>query len=302
MNIISEKINKNAWLFLRRAIQEINTHDDCNDQALKEESAVIASTFLQTSFELAVVRYVLLKEGLHGISSKGNKGLSENELIVKFNQNELITENIQGLLDKECVKNYIVAEQYGCLIDDFKNIRNKLLHLHYEFNQADLYDLKFDLILFIVKIIIPLLSQEQTDNPSAILENNLDVRDFRKLIKFPPFATEMNKLAREHATFVYTCTICGNDSMVVESDIFCFSCCTEFEFAAFIDCPYCENHKNTIIFDHLNIGFQRDKIINAWCINCQDDNRVYHCEKCDSFVPQEGMVDDFCYPCHCANS
>ncbi|EGQ9799557.1 hypothetical protein FWP36_25000, partial [Vibrio parahaemolyticus] len=75
------KIRDNSWLFLRRAIRELINHDDSKDDGLTKETAIFGTTFIQISFELALVAYYLEKEGIQGIVKGPDLALTTEELV-----------------------------------------------------------------------------------------------------------------------------------------------------------------------------------------------------------------------------
>jgi ligand-binding sensor protein len=288
---IVSKVRKNSWLFLRRAIKELVSHDDSLDDGLTEETATISTTFIQIAFELSLVAHFLKKDGIHGIVKGSDSSLTEEELLEKFEDNDLNTKSFNSL-KKDAIDDHVfLCTDDESLIDEFQKVRNKLVHLNYKFHTGDLYDLKYDLTYFIVKVIIPILSGEY-ERPSEAISINLDSKDFVKLINFPPYAYQMYKAAKEQSDFVYKCVHCGNESLAVDSgNEHCYSCCSDFTGAGFIDCPYCKS-RGAMIYDALNIDAQRDFSIRALCLKCEEDDVVYYCKKCDAEVALEAYAGD----------
>lgn len=285
------KVRKNSWLFLRRAIKELVGHDDSKDDGLTEETATIAITFIQIAFELSLVARFIKEDGVHGIVKGPDSALTEDELLLKFESNDLNTKSFNSLKKQAIDNNIFLCNDDECLIDEFQKVRNKLVHLNYRFDAGDLYDLKYDLTYFIVKVVIPILSEEY-ERPSEAISKNLDSKDFVKLIKFPPYAYEMYKAAREQSDLVYKCVHCENESLAVDyGNEHCYSCCADFTGAGFIDCPYCKS-LGAMIYDALNIDAQGDLTIRALCLKCKEDNMVYHCNKCDKVVPLEACAGE----------
>ncbi|MBL3825873.1 MULTISPECIES: hypothetical protein [unclassified Marinobacter] len=288
MDLVS-KVRQNSWLFLRRAIKELVSHDDSSDEALTKETATIATTFIQISFELALVAHYLKSEGIHGIVKGSDSSLTEEELLFKFERNELNTKSFNTLKKKASDENVFLYKDDEHLIDDFQKVRNKLVHLNYEFGVGDLYDLKYDLTYFIVKIAIPVLSEEYV-RPSEAIAINLDPKNFKKLVSFPPYAHEMHRVAKDQSKFVYECVHCGNESLAIDSgNEHCYSCCSDFTGAGFIDCPYCKS-RGAMIYDALNIEAQVDFTIGALCLVCKEDDLVYLCKTCGAEVALEASI------------
>ena len=88
---IVKKVRDNSWLFLRRAIKELISHDDSNDEGLTEEKAIMATTLIQMSFELSLVAYFIKADGIHGIVKGVDTTLTAESLLSKFENNELMT-------------------------------------------------------------------------------------------------------------------------------------------------------------------------------------------------------------------
>ena len=289
-NQLVVKVSDNSWLFLRRAIQELVTHDDSEDNELLQETAVIATTFIQMAFELSLVAYFLNEDGIHGIVKGSDISLSEEELLSKFENNTLVTKSFNTLKQQAVNQHVFMNKDDEYMVDNFQKIRNKLVHLNYEFSTGDLYDLKYELTYFLVQIIIPILCEEY-DRPSEAISTNLNSGDFIKLINFPPYADQMHKVAKDHSDCVYKCVHCGNHSLATSDfeNEHCYSCCDDFIGVSFINCPYCNSEKS-MVYDALNIDCQPDKAIRALCLNCGEDDMVYYCKKCDAQVPLEAYA------------
>tara|TARA_R110002167_G_C12542647_1_gene640152 strand:- start:49 stop:963 length:915 start_codon:yes stop_codon:yes gene_type:complete len=297
--IKANNIRDNSWLFLRKAIKELISHDDSNDEILHQDKAIVAITLIQMSFELSLVAYFVESDGIQGIVKGSDISLSEQELLIKYENNELVTKSFNSLKKTASERDSLFTEDGEYFIDEFQKMRNKLVHLNYEFDDGELYDLKYDLTYFIVKVIIPTLTDEYA-NPSQAIAINIESNDFLKLIKFPPYAYEMHKVAKENSDNVYCCVHCNNDSLAVDfGEEYCYSCCEDLSQAGFIDCPYC-NSKRSMVYDALNINCQNDRTLRALCLKCQEDELVYVCSECESEVALEANIGlrkccpDFC--------
>jgi hypothetical protein len=100
------KVRKNSWLFLRRAIKELVSHDDSLDDGLTEETATISTTFIQIAFELSLVAHFLKKDGIHGIVKGSDSSLTEEELLEKFEDNDLNTKSFNSL-KKDAIDDHV---------------------------------------------------------------------------------------------------------------------------------------------------------------------------------------------------
>lgn len=290
MSVIkANSIRENAWLFLRKAIKELISHDDSNDEILHKDKAIMAISLIQMSFELSLVAYFVEVDGIRGIVQGADSNLSDQELLAKYENNELLTKCFNSLKKIALERDLFFSDHDEYLIAIFQKIRNKVVHLNYEFNDGDLYDFKYDLIYFLIKVIIPTLCDEFF-KPSEAIAINIDSQDFIKLIKFPPYAYEMHKVAKENSEYVYPCIHCGNDSLAVDfGNEYCYSCCQDLSHAGFIDCPYCKS-KRSMVYDALNISYQTDRTIKAQCLKCHEDELVYLCKACESEVALEANI------------
>lgn len=285
-----KKVRNNSWLFLRRAINELVTHDDYDDNELLQETAVIATTFIQMAFELSLVAYFINDDGIHGIVKGNDTSLSEEELLSRFKNNALVTKSFNTLKQQAVSRNIFMHDEDEYLVDEFQKIRNKLVHLNYEFSTDDLYDLKYELTYFLVNIVVLILCDEY-DRPSEAISMNLDSDNFIKLINFPPYAEQMNEVAKEHSEYVYKCVHCGNKSLSAADydNEHCYSCCADFTDVGFIKCPYCKAQKS-MIYDALNIEYQSDKAIRGLCLSCDEEDTIYYCKKCAAEVPLKAFA------------
>lgn len=296
---IVKGVQENAWLFLKKAIQELIDHDDSNDNGLEKDRAIFATTFIQMSFELSLLSYFLKVDGLAGIVNSSDSLLTEDELLSKYANNELSSKSFNSLKQIALSRNIFLDNDDEFFINSFQVIRNKLVHLNYNFSKSELYDLKYDLTYFIVQVIIPTLTDNSTD-PSQEIMANVNKNDFLKLVKFPPYALEMNRKAKENAENVYTCIHCNNESLAVDyGEEYCYSCCENYHFAGFIDCPHC-NSKRAMIYDALNIDSQIDRTLPGVCLSCKTDDLIYACECCGAEVALEAnRGKEKCHPGFC---
>ncbi len=297
---VIERIRSNSWLFLQRAIKELISHDDSNDDGLSEERAVIATSLIQMSFELSLVAHFIASDGIKGVITDKDKHLPEAALIEKLKDNELATKPFNALKAEAIRDKIFRGDDDENLINEFQKIRNKLVHINYTFSKNELYDLKNDLTYFIVHVVMPTLSEER-HNPSEIISIKIGSKSFKKLIRFPPYAKEMNRIAKQNSNNVYRCIHCGNNSLATDhSEEYCYSCCAELSHAGFIDCPYCKSERS-MIYDALNISLQGDHTIKGLCLNCSSDDLVFLCEKCGVEIALEADGDeDKCHPGFCA--
>jgi len=297
--IITDKIRKNSWLFLGKAVKELISHDDSNDDGLSQEVAVIATVFIQMAFELALISYLIDREGIRTVAKSRDEKLTEDELLSKFEDNQLGTKTFNELTQYASEKKLYLREDDSHLVKEFQQKRNKLVHLNYEFDSGELYDLKYDFVYFLVYLVIPILTKEEI-RPSEAIAYRLDKNDFNKLIKFPPYAMEMKKRAREFSKDVYNCFYCDNESLAASDygNEHCFSCNQDYFHVGFVDCPRCKS-RNSIIYDKLNIESQSDRTLKGICLKCGEDDLMYSCDTCEDVVALEGTFYEKCHPGYC---
>ncbi|NVZ64804.1 hypothetical protein HX857_18540 [Pseudomonas gingeri] len=298
--LVAGKIRKNAWLFLNRAIREIVSHDDSTDDGFSTEVAIFSTVFIQTAFELSLVAYVVSEHGIHGVAKKGDSKFSEEELLAKFEGNELNSKLFNELMQEAVEKHYFLDNDDQYLVENFQRVRNKLVHMGYEFDAGDLYDLKYELIYFLVQLVVPILAKEES-RPSEALQSNIDGDDFMRLIKFPPYAEQMHRKALNFSKYVYKCFYCGNNSLAAGDygNEHCYSCNQDYFHVGFADCARCDS-RYSLIYDKLNIGIQSDRTLKGICMNCDEDDLVYSCGVCDSVVALEGTHYEKCHPHYCS--
>ena len=299
IGMTAKKIRKNSWVFLGRAINQLVSHDDSSDDGLSEEVAVVATVFIQMAFELALIAYLIEYDGIHAVVNARDEDLTETQLLAKFSNNELSTKSFNALAKYASDKNLYLRGEDSDIVQEFQRRRNKLVHLNYEFDSGDLYDLKYELVYFLVYLVIPILAKEES-RPSEAIACHLDHDDFVKLIKFPPYASEMNSRAKEFSQDVYKCFYCGNESLAASDygNEHCFSCNQYYHHVGFSDCSRCSS-KNSIVYDKLNIESQSDRTLKGLCLKCNEDDLIYSCGTCGEVVALEATCFGECHPGYC---
>ena len=189
-NELHGSVKINALVFLNKAIGELASHDDSLDAPLDQSVATISSALLQVAFELSLVAYAVRKEGVGSILKPKDRNCSESEIRDRFLRNELKTLGFEYLLSQ--FSKSLFTEDELEHIKTFQNTRNKLMHLAHPFAESDRYDLKYELIYFTCKLLLPLISEsEQYLTPAQVINGYIDKEAFAKLISFPPFVSAM---------------------------------------------------------------------------------------------------------------
>ena len=283
INIVTyNATSSNSILFLKKALSQL-TKDSDTEKPIDKEDAILSCIYIQLSLELAIKAVIIKRVGITSIldKSKHNKD-SEEELLKKFNNNSIKVKEFDSL------KNFVKANKqifnldknHISYIEKFQNIRNKLVHMNYNFTIEEFENMKKDLIFVIAHIIIKLLAEDAKSLPSEFYIQHLNHQEFNKLINYRLYRTEMEELAKQSATTVYLCPICSNYSLNFDNK-FCYTCLSVFDDDStygFLDCDYC-NSKESVIYDRLNVHFN-DHIIRGLCLECKEDALVYECPIC----------------------
>lgn len=291
---IYDKIYGNAVMFLRRAIKElINKQGD----VLEREQAVVSCIFIQMAVELGLKAYLIKTKSLESILQGRHKNQFPQDLYRSFESGDLKTKTFEEL------KRIIVAE--GQLFDQtqidyinqFQRYRNQAVHFNLKLESSDLYDLKYELIYVLVRVIIPILTEINMDfeSPSEFYQNNLDKEDYKTLVKYRPYVEEMQKVAAKHAFLVYDCIECGERTYSVDNEM-CYCCNLQFaDFGEYITCTACKAPRS-LIFDHLNIK-SNNNIMSGLCLNCQERPQVFKCPDCGIAFPfyAKSELEGTCY-------
>lgn len=303
MSDVEEKIYgaiySNSILFLRRAIIEMVKGVNAEEH-LNMERAIVSTLFSQMTIELAMKAFLIRKTGIRTILTQKFTGKTDEEILEKFEKNQLHTNKYEELKNDLIKKNLLwFDEEHIRHLDQFQQFRNKLVHLNLFLTEADLIDLKEELIFVIVHILIPFLAEISFDSetPTDFYQRHLNGDDFKKLISYPPYVQEMEKLAIECHGRAYYCPECSKKAYVPDIDI-CYCC--NLNYSGSVEYALCNNCKEeTVIFDYLNIEFN-DNIGRGLCIACDNRPNVYKCPICEmaaTFYTINELTD--CIPGKC---
>jgi len=275
---ISQSVRENALVFLNKAIFELCSHNDMDDDPLEKNVAIISASMIQISFELILMAATIKQDGIRAVLRSKHKSLSDDEIYALFESNELPTINFNEVLTNFQDKHSTFNEWELFLIDRFQTTRNKLMHLSYPLDKSECYDIKYDLINYIVHVLVQLLTSDNDYWPVPLqLQNNLDNAIFKKLISFRTYLDAMETLAHKESADVYTCIFCDNRTYAV-SDGICYACNFDFESHCFCHCNLC-GKSNSVIYDGLNIGLNNNTI-DGLCLNCGERFPVFKCSTC----------------------
>jgi hypothetical protein len=234
------------------------------------------------SLELGLKAFLIKKSGIKTILKENYQPHTIDNIFESFENNTLQTKRYEDL------KNHIKQNQLTSFgnnhfdhLTQFQLFRNKIVHLNLNLQPADLYDLKYESIYAIVHLIVPLLSELTFDfeTPSEFYAEYLDDSQYKRLIDFPHYVEEMEKVAKEFTGYAYECPECYKHTYSPENGI-CYCCNLKFiDAAEYLNCKMCAA-KKAVIFDPLNIELNAN-MINGLCLNCGDRPNVFKCPHCD---------------------
>ncbi|PKA23951.1 hypothetical protein CH381_23120 [Leptospira sp. mixed culture ATI2-C-A1] len=306
MNNLSETIsnitNKNAKVFLRNAISILIKN---NENTINYDDAILSSIFIHSSVELAIKSIITKKENFRKIlNNKNVDKLSEDDLRNKFKNNNLKVKEFDNLKNyiKSSPKVFKISKEKIAYIEKFQKYRNKLTHLHYNFSEEELTELKSDLVYIIVHVIIFLLCDIKEVSHYDFYQNELDSNSFLKLISNPLYKDSMVNFAITQTETIWYCLICDNKTLNPVSK-YCYTCAMNFNDSitfGFINCKYCKSNKS-VVYDKLNIRINNNTT-KALCLNCREDTYIYECPECEGIYDLENFGTKHCQKEKCINS
>jgi hypothetical protein len=291
---IYDTVYGNAVLFLRRGIKET-----IHSKVFDREAGIVSCLFVQMSVELALKAYLIKRDSVYAILDDKMQQKDISAIFAKFEADTLHTKRFQDLKLALVARNFNwLTDKHIQHFDAFQKRRNKLVHLNLSLDDPqELSDLKLGLIYVVVHVLVPLLAEISFDyqTPSEFYEENLDKKDYLKLIDFLPYIKEMEKLAKEYSLYVYPCPDCHKKTFSTAAEI-CYCCNLSFVNAGeYTDCKNCDS-RHAVLFDHLNIGLH-DNIMNGLCLNCEDRPQVFKCPECEATTTFYGKpeLNGTCY-------
>lgn len=298
------QLHNNAVLFLKDGIERLVNKDNGDSDFIEHDLLTLTCASFQISLELAIKSLIIEREGIRMIISKNQQCLADEEIEKLFKENKLKT------LDFDIQKNFIKSRNFiedlsrddFQTIDEFQTYRNRIVHFSYKFYDGDLFDLKYDLIYYLIRIIFKVLQSKkhQDEKPSEFLEYTLGDKLHKKLIQYTPYVYAMKRLAAENSRKVFDCIVCNNRTYSQDED-YCYCCNFIGEPYNMIDCDYCEE-KRCVIYDNLNIALNRNEA-RGLCLNCGEDAIIYQCPECELAYNMETNIGNLkkCNNLRCAN-
>jgi hypothetical protein len=148
------------------------------------------------------------------------------------------------------------------------------MHLHFRFDEGDLYDLKFESTFVLIHAVSHFIFEDDF-NHSNNIASLLSDDTFYKLIHFPPYQYHVEELAKQYSKVALRCPECEQVAFS-DHELKCFSCTYELPFVDLLWCPKCS--EGSVIYDHLNLDINEK--LPTWCLNCGDRREVFKCSSC----------------------
>ncbi|WP_234685087.1 hypothetical protein [Bradyrhizobium monzae] len=270
---VAEAIRANGIIFLRRAATEMAGHDDSEDTAFDHETGTVVTVLTQMSLELAMASFLVKHDGIRTILTKP-EALSDDQIREKWQANELRTKTFQDYRELIASKHVERYSDFEEVVDRFQQSRNKIMHLHFRFEEGDLYDLKYEATFMLVHIVSRFICEDDSDHPNNVA-NLLSREVFQKLIRFPPYQYHVEKIAREYSRVVLRCPMCDQKAFS-DYELKCFSCGYEDPSIRLLTCEHCS--ERSVIYDHLNLDI--NKKLPTLCLICGKRQEVFKCTSC----------------------
>lgn len=302
-NQIQRRLTENSKLFLSDGIERLINQDNGEEDFINSDLLSLTCTSFQISIELALKSLVIERNGLKSILNKKYQNRSSSELEDLFRDNNIKTAEFDTIKNFVKSKGYIMdLTKYDFkVIEEFQLYRNRIVHFTYEFEESDLYDMKYDLIYYMIQIIFKiLLSNEHQDvKPSEFLAYSLKSGLHNKLTKYPPYIQAMERVSKENTDSVFKCIVCNNRTFS-KFEGYCYCCNFISEDFKLINCLHC-NETKSVIYDNLNIKLNNN-MAKGLCLNCDTDGMIYQCPECELGYDNEMEFEKYCTDGNCINN
>ena len=278
---IYSQLQKNAILFLKDGIGRLITNDNHSSDYITNELLTLTCTSFQISLELAIKALIVENDGIRAIADNKLKTLSDEEIKHIISEGNFKTQEFDNQKNFIKSKGYIpeLTKEEFKIIDEFQIYRNRIVHFTYSFKEADLYDLKYDVIYYLIHIILKiLLSKKRLDiRPSEYFETILGHKLYDSLKLYPPYIMAMESFAKSNSLKVFNCISCSNKSFNRDEN-YCYICNFYSDQFNLIDCDYC-GESECVIYDNLNISLNSNEG-RGECLNCKGVGTIYECPVC----------------------
>lgn len=293
---ICNAIFQNAILFLRRTIKNVNKSTEKG--SVSREDAIFLSIHTQFTIEMSVKYFVAKKYGVREILNINKyPNFQEVDLYELFNSNNIYVKTYEILkqkvyLDREQLRIKNFEFKY---LDKFQRLRNKILHINYNFTDEEVNELKVSIIYVLARFIIRILGNSEI-NITRFIENNLDKDEYEKFINHSQYKSELISICSDNNCLVGKCVWCGEELFdIVDKECLLCQSTPEMLFMGFIDCIFCET-KGSVAYDKLN--FQNFTL--GKCLICDEKTNIFKCSKCGSINNYElSTTRSSCTPEYC---
>jgi hypothetical protein len=275
---IAAGIVENCKVFLRKAAEEIVTHDDHTDQPFSDAVVVVVIVMLQTAIELATVALLIRKDGIGAILVAPRP--SDENLNRQWQEGSLRTKLFSKLRPR--AEELAGSADFWGLVETFQKARNKFVHFHQPAAYYVPYDLKFESTYLLLHLLSELLGADELDidyDMKAVVGEDT----FKRLIAFPPYQHGARAIAQNYADAVIRCLDCEADTFATGVGK-CFACGWQHDLAM-LNCPACEARR-TVYYDELNLPL--NNMLRAQCGACSERPYARRCIPCDAdyaFLP-----------------
>lgn len=299
---VYQKLFNNSIVFLKDGIERLVNKDNGDNDLIEPDLLILTCTSFQISIELAIKALIVVNEGIKGIINNKQQNLTDNKIEALFIENRIKTSEFDKLKNFVKSKNFIqnLTKDDFRIISEFQNYRNKIVHFSYEFQDGDLFDLKYDIVYYMIHIIFKILlnKNNQDTKPSEFLEYKIGSSLHKSLINYTPYIDAMEKIAGKNSEKVFKCIGCNNRTYS-QDDEYCYCCNFISEDFTLIDCDYCKE-KKSVIYDNLNIELNNNTA-RGLCLNCDNDGIIFQCPLCGFSYNIETKIGNYCTNEKCMN-
>lgn len=299
---VYEQLYANSIVFLKDGIERLVNNDNGDIDFIENDLLSLTCTSFQISIELAIKALIIERSGIKKIIETKYHSLTDTEIEQRFINNDLKS------LEFDTQKNFIKSNNFiedltkddFKTIDEFQKYRNRIVHFTYNFANSDLYDLKYDMIYYLIQIIFKILlsKKHQDEKPSEFLQFTLGAGLHKKLINYKPYVSAMERSAKENSSKVFNCIVCNNRTFSKDED-YCYCCNFLSENFTLINCDYCKE-KESVIYDNLNI-YLNQNTAKGLCLNCDNDGIIFECPECKKAHNIETNFEKMCTNEKCIN-
>jgi len=275
----------NSLIFFNKSIDLILKHK--NGSSVGREDAIFLCLYTQFTIELAIKASIVHSCGIEEILDiRRHKNDDLQDIYNKFQNNIIHTKKFEELKlyilrNKEAFKFKEFDFNY---VNNFQRLRNKIVHINYNFSEIELETLIYSIIYVLTRFVVRLLGSSY-NNISLFLSDHIKQGKFLELVKYKPYIEELKKITIKNKNSLMLCPCC-DEELYDYRERECLLCLTNIDEQIIdsIDCYYCHS-ECSVVFDKLNIGNNANFTIGI-CRICGEQVDIYECPIC-------GNIDDF---------